>query len=119
MPCPKNSIRYGGVFPKTKLWQHYPKTINKTVKCFPAGHASGGFALMSLYFLFRKKRFKIYGLILGILLGWSMGIYKMLIGDHYLSHTIVSMILAWIIILINVKLIYCKRRRNENISNRR
>ncbi len=30
--------------------------------------------------------------------GWIMGAYKMLIGDHFLSHTIVTMLLAWLII---------------------
>jgi len=34
-----------------------------------------------------------------------MGIYKMLIGYHFLSHTIISMIIAWLIILIIKKLI--------------
>jgi membrane-associated PAP2 superfamily phosphatase len=27
-----------------------------------------------------------------------MGAYKMAIGDHFLSHTVVSMLLAWLII---------------------
>jgi len=106
MPCPKNIVRYGGVYPKTKVWEHYPKGFHKPrIKCWPAGHASGGFALMSLFFLFKRKRNKIIGLLVGISIGWAMGIYKMMIGDHFLSHTILTMLIAWLIILINAKLV--------------
>jgi membrane-associated PAP2 superfamily phosphatase len=106
MPCPKNVVRYGGVYPKTKVWEHYPKGFHKPrIKCWPAGHASGGFALMSLFFLFKRKRNKIIGLLVGISIGWAMGIYKMMIGDHFLSHTILTMLIAWLIILINAKLV--------------
>jgi len=106
MPCPKNIVRYGGVYPKTKVWEHYPKEFHKPrIKCWPAGHASGGFALMSLFFLFKRKRNKIIGLLVGISIGWAMGIYKMMIGDHFLSHTILTMLIAWLIILINAKLV--------------
>lgn len=37
-----------------------------------------------------------------------MGLYKMLIGDHFLSHTLVTMTLAWLIILILAKILQRK-----------
>jgi len=102
MPCPKHQIHYGGKYPDTVVWESYPKPYDsfQKTKCWPAGHASAGFALLSLFFLFKRKRNKYIGLIIGLSLGWSMGIYKMLIGDHYFSHTFISMLLAWFIILI-------------------
>ncbi|MBD3841537.1 MAG: phosphatase PAP2 family protein [Campylobacterales bacterium] len=73
------------------------------IACWPAGHASGGFALLSLFFLFRSQKNKIKAITLALVLGWSMGIYKMMIGDHFLSHTIITMLLAWIIVnLVNL-----------------
>jgi len=110
MPCPKNEIHYGGTMPKTAVWKSYKIPYNQMpkIKCWPAGHASGGFALMSLYFLFRKKRNKILGLIFGFTMGWIMGIYKMFIGDHFFSHNIITMLLAWLIILIIAKFIKIK-----------
>ncbi len=61
---------------------------------FPAGHASGGFALVSLYFLpvgaFWKRAFFMFGLFAG----WSMGCYQMARGEHFLSHTLTTMFLA-------------------------
>ena len=106
MPCPKNEIHYEGVYPSTKVWEHYPKEFKQpsSIRCFPAGHASGGFALLSLFFLFKTKRNKILAIVGALTVGWSMGLYKMLIGDHFLSHTIITMILAWLIILIIQKI---------------
>jgi len=107
MPCPKNEIHYGGIYPSTKVWEHYPKEFKQpsSIRCFPAGHASGGFALLSLFFLFKSKRNKILAIVGALTVGWSMGVYKMLIGDHFLSHTIITMILAWFIVLIVKKIV--------------
>jgi len=107
MPCPKNEIHYGGVYPSTTVWESYPPSFKKCHKicCFPAAHASGGFALLSLFFLFRKRRNRILALVSALTVGWSMGLYKMLIGDHFLSHTVISMILAWLIVLVLQKIV--------------
>jgi len=109
MPCPKDEKHYGGLYPRTAVWQKYPETFklhHKRTKCWPAGHASGGFALFSLFFLFKKRRNKFIGLGIGFLTGWSMGLYKMVIGDHFLSHTVITMVLAWLIILLIAKSVY-------------
>jgi len=77
MPCPKNDIYYGGVYPKTAVWEKYPADFVKPkVKCWPAGHASGGFALLSLFFVFRRKRNRLMGLGIGLTVGWSTGLIR-------------------------------------------
>jgi membrane-associated PAP2 superfamily phosphatase len=100
IPCPKNLEIYGGNYPHTCVWEKYPSTFcqKDKIKCWPAGHASGGFALLSLYYLFHKRRAKIVAVSGVMVVGWSMGTYKMLIGDHFLSHTVITMIMAWLII---------------------
>jgi membrane-associated PAP2 superfamily phosphatase len=102
IPCPKDIQHYGGTAPYATLLTGYPNSFVQahTFKCYPAGHASGGFALMSLFFLFNSVRAKLIGLLIGLNLGWLTGGYKMLIGDHFFSHTFVSMLVAWIIILL-------------------
>ena len=55
---------------------------------------------MSFFFLFKKRRNKYLALGAALIIGWAMGTYKMIIGDHFLSHTVITMILAWLIILI-------------------
>ena len=106
-PCPCNLKTYGGKLPDIKLFDSYPKDFiqNKKAKCWPAGHASGGFALMALFFLFKSNKNKKIAIIAALIIAWSMGTYKMLLGDHFLSHTIITMLIAWIIILIIEKLI--------------
>jgi len=102
IPCPKHEIRYGGEYPRTSIWESYPPTLQKkkSTACWPAGHASGGFALMSLFFLFRRRRYKVLALLIALLIGWSMGIYKIVVGDHFFSHTLITMLIAWLLILI-------------------
>ncbi len=107
MPCPKNEMHYGGIYPKTKVWEKFPTTfhLDKKVKCWPAGHASGGFALLSLFFLFKSRNNKVLAVVFALVIGWSMGTYKMLIGDHFLSHTVLTMIIAWFVILLIVAIV--------------
>jgi len=101
LPCPKNEIHYGGIYPETMVWEHYPTNFKQTkrIECWPAGHASGGFALLSLFFLFKNEKRKKMAVVGALIIGWSMGYYKMLIGDHFLSHTIIVMIIAWLVVL--------------------
>jgi membrane-associated PAP2 superfamily phosphatase len=104
-PCPCNIVHFNGIYPDIKVFDSYPKDfiqISK-IKCWPAGHASGGFALMALFFLFKTPINQRIGLVGGLVIGWSMGTYKMLLGDHFLSHTIITMLMAWLIILLIVK----------------
>ena len=105
MPCPKHEIHYGGNMPKTAVWQVYKEPYSKRshIACWPAGHASGGFALLSLYFLFLSRRNKTTAIIAALTVGWAMGIYKMAIGDHFFSHTVITMLLAWLITLLVAK----------------
>lgn len=38
-----------------------------------------------------------------------MGLYKILKGDHFLSHTLIAMVMGWLIILLIVKFIDSSR----------
>ncbi|MEJ2495894.1 MAG: phosphatase PAP2 family protein [Sulfurovaceae bacterium] len=118
VPCPHDIVHYGGSYPDVKVLDAYPKDFlhKSNVRCWPAGHASGGFALMSLYFLFKTPKNKKRALIVAIVIGWIMGLYKMLLGDHYLSHTIVTMLLSWLLILIVVKIVYRKDKSLEKVA---
>lgn len=102
--CPRDLAVYGGALPYVKLFESYPEGQKPEAlqRCFPAGHASGGFALMALYFLFQSPRNRWLALMCGISIGCLMGGYKMLLGHHFLSHTLVTMISAWLLINIIV-----------------
>lgn len=108
IPCPNDLIQYGGEYPHATLFAPIPDEIvlPGNIRCYPAGHASGGFALMALFFLFNDSNVKRVGLASGLTLGWTVGFYKMLIGDHFLSHTLVTMLLAWLLILVIARSVY-------------
>ncbi len=100
-PCPRNIMHFGGSHPYVTAFEPYPDNfISKgRILCFPAGHASGGFALMSLFFLFKRHRYQVISLGSTATFGWIIGSYKMFIGDHFFSHTLISMEIAWFIII--------------------
>jgi len=107
-PCPRDITRYGGATPYVTVLEKYPETFRQgeKVECYPAGHASGGFALLSLYFLFKRKRNRHIAFVSVFVMSWMIGTYKMMIGDHFLSHTVATMLLAWLVILIITKRVH-------------
>lgn len=102
--CPKELTEFGGE-------RAYQRVLERRVpanqgaeggRCFPAGHASGGFALIMLFFAVPRARWRWAGLAFGLAAGWLMGGYQMLRGDHFLSHTLATMLLAWLVDLLIV-----------------
>ena len=85
--------------------------------CFPAGHASTGFALLSVYFVFRKRApavayaFLIASLISGSIMAWG----QMMRGAHFLSHSLWTL---WIIYALNSTLtfMYYKIRNRKALE---
>jgi len=98
--CPNALTGFGGQIAYVGTLHHYPQHTKPVTRqhCFPAAHASGGFALLALFFLFDTPRKRRRALALGLGAGWIMGAYKMAIGDHFLSHTVVSMLWSWLLI---------------------
>lgn len=100
--CPSEIRRYGGDVAYARLCEPYPADDLPVRRggCFPAGHASGGFALMGLLAVHAGRRWRRGVIAFGLGLGWWMGAYQMLKGAHYLSHTVTTMIVAWIVVLL-------------------
>lgn len=91
--CPYELKDFGGRFTFTYLWED--NLIGEKGRCFPAGHPSGGFALFSLCFLSDKRVNQIASFLIVLLIAGSMSGYQMLTGRYFLSHTLVTLILAW------------------------
>ncbi|MCB1045503.1 MAG: phosphatase PAP2 family protein [Acidobacteria bacterium] len=102
IPCPRDLQIYGGAFPYRKIFHAFPATFEQPhrCRCFPGGHASGGFAFLGLFFMFKQKRSKGIAVVSALSLGWAMGTYKMAIGDHFFSHNLISMELSWLLVLL-------------------
>lgn len=114
--CPYALEQYGGDLPYIGLFEHYPEDQRpeKRQRCFPAGHASGGYALLALYYLPKTRRRKRQALAFAITVGSLMGGYKMLIGHHFLSHTVASMLLCWLVTNIVALLVLPWPEKSKN-----
>lgn len=99
--CPSEIRRYGGDVPYVRVFERYSSDDRPTRRGrgFPAGHASGGFALFGLVGLARTRRGQLLGIGTALATGWWMGGYQMAKGAHYLSHTLVTMLLGWLVFL--------------------
>ena len=95
--CPSEITRYGGPGQYRRVFDRFPTDVayKERGRCFPAGHASGGAALISLYFAARTRRQKNLALLAPLFFGGAMAFYQMLKGAHYMSHTAVTFIVAW------------------------
>lgn len=95
LACPWDFSRYGGDLPWVSRWQHWLPQGN--IRCFPAGHASAGYAWLSLYFVAigHAKRWRWAGFIFGFTLGLIFGFSQQLRGAHFLSHDLTTAILCW------------------------
>lgn len=94
--CPYHLQTYGGSVPETHLLDRFPADFERPFegRCFPAGHASGGFALMALGAVARTRRGRLAGYGTGLVAGSVMGFYQMALGAHFLSHTLVTLLIA-------------------------
>ncbi len=97
MATPSDLAMYGvpSSFPHLLLFDAKPPEYPS--HAFPAGHASGGFALLSIYFAWAEFRPRRTGLILAGVFGGGMGLYQIARGEHFISHTLVTAAIAWVL----------------------
>jgi membrane-associated PAP2 superfamily phosphatase len=93
MATPLELKAFGGTHEHLLLFQAKPAGYPS--HAFPAGHASGGFALLGLYWILQARRWR--GLSLGLGVGCWMGFYQVARGEHFLSHTLATAALAWLL----------------------
>lgn len=98
--CPWDLLAYGGTEPWIPLFGNLPRGA-ELGHCFPGGHASGGFALIAIYFGFRDSlpKLSIAGLILAMVFGFAMGWGQMMRGAHFMSHNLWTAWIVWMLIL--------------------
>ncbi|MFC4654026.1 phosphatase PAP2 family protein [Rheinheimera marina] len=107
--CPWDLQQFGGDLPFIGVFAQRPADMHPT-QCFPAGHASVGYAWVALYFYFlpvNAKKARI-GLTTGLLLGLLLGVTQQLRGAHFFSHDLTTLWLCWVVSSL-VYLIYPNR----------
>ena len=65
--------------------------------CFPAGHASGGYAWVAFYFLgvHLQSRWRWVGLTFAMGVGLIFGVSQQLRGAHFVSHDLWTIAICW------------------------
>ncbi|WP_159715260.1 phosphatase PAP2 family protein [Geminicoccus flavidas] len=96
--CPSQTTEFGGRYRHVPPFGFHPEAKRSPGRCFPAGHASGGFALLSLGWLSGQRAWRIAGVGLGLAAGSVMAAYQMAKGAHFLSHSLATLALAWLMI---------------------
>lgn len=94
--CPWELSEFGGDAAFFRLLDAVP-LLSGSGRCFPGGHASGGFTLMALYFYWRGShpaRARL-ALAAGLMVGGLMGLVQMARGAHFLSHNLFSAYVVW------------------------
>ncbi|QLE99337.1 phosphatase PAP2 family protein [Neptunomonas phycophila] len=99
--CPWSLSLFGGdrpYFPIFSVHMFMPSTS----ECFPAGHASAGYAWFGVYFVCVKHapRWRWWGLACVIALGVLFGGVQQLRGAHFVSHDLWTMAICWWVAVI-------------------
>lgn len=116
MDCPWDIDGLGGVRPYLTLFELRSTSLPRA-SCFPAGHASGGYAWMALYFFFAMTRppWRLRGLAVGLAAGLLFGIGQQLRGAHFLSHDLWTAAICWFVALGLYALFVSREERRERV----
>ncbi|MCE0488662.1 phosphatase PAP2 family protein [Pantoea sp. Mb-10] len=87
--CPWDLAMFGGKAESFVLLDSVPANSGPG-QCFPGGHASSGFSLMALFFLWwpERPRRALVALLVGITVGLLMGYGQVMRGAHFFSHNL-------------------------------
>ena len=99
--CPWDIERYGGTAPYIRLLESLPESMAPG-HCLPAGHATSALWLVSIALFWwphRPRAALLVGFML-LFLGFGIGWMQQMRGAHFLSHTLWSMWIAAIMVII-------------------
>jgi membrane-associated PAP2 superfamily phosphatase len=91
--CPWNLKDYGGMVDYSDLW-FVPRAL--AGRCFPGGHAAGGFSLVALAFAGQAanhRGLRRAGLWLGFGAGAAFSLLRLAQGAHFMSHNLWSAVI--------------------------
>ncbi|AJO81631.1 phosphatase PAP2 family protein [Pseudomonas sp. MRSN 12121] len=119
--CPVETTQYAGKIEHKEWYQNFEllQTAGEG-RCWPGGHASGGFTMLALYFVARRYRWCYSKALLhgSLLLGFVYGTTRVLQGWHYMSHTFWAGIVVWLTCLLTALLFYGRARLQQPVLAR-
>jgi len=96
--CPWDLQEFGGMARYVSHWS-WGVDDGGPGGCFPAGHASAAFAYVGGYFVLRRVSSRAAAIWLGVALvaGLVLGVSQQLRGAHYMSHTLWTAWVCWVV----------------------
>jgi len=107
--CAWDFSRYGGEHEYATV---FTELIHQSGgDCFPAGHASGGYAWIAFYFLgvHLQSCWRWAGLAFALSIGLIFGISQQLRGAHFVSHDLWTVGICWFFSLLMYRLILANK----------
>jgi len=94
--CPWDLIEFGGTVQYISHWR-WGVTDGGPGHCFPAGHASAGFAFVAAWFVLRRTQPRLAWrwLLAACCVGCLLGLAQQMRGAHYVSHTLWTAWICW------------------------
>ncbi len=94
--CPWDLAEFGGLARYVSHWR-FGLADGGGAHCFPAGHASAGFAFVGGYFVLRDRapRAARIWLAAALTAGLVLGVSQQMRGAHFMSHTLWTGWLCW------------------------
>jgi|GEM_PF-6175991 len=109
--CPSKLEYYNGNFPDDYHKRDLENILLDKARCFPAGHASPGFALFVLGTGAATSRRKVVGYTIGLLAGSALSLVQIGRGEHFLSHCVASALIGlWVSIMLAYGVKYARHR---------
>ena len=94
--CPWDLQEFGGMAHYVSHWS-WGSLDGGHGRCFPAGHASAGFAFVGGYFAFRTtdRKVALRWLFGALAAGLVLGLAQQVRGAHFMSHTLWTAWVCW------------------------
>lgn len=118
--CPWDLKRFGGYADFSSSWL---VSSVQAGRCFPSGHASGGFSLVALMFAgiaAGSPRVRVIGLAAALTAGCVFSIVRIAQGAHFLSHNLWSAAIDWCVAALAFALLIawrCEQRHPPVLTN--
>ena len=114
--CPWDISEFGGAASYVSHWA-WSLADGGPGHCFPAGHASAGFALVGGFFALRETapRHALACVAIALAAGLVLGLAQQLRGAHFMSHTLWTAWICWFAALGLDALVRPGRKRAQPI----
>lgn len=116
--CPWDLVGFGGTRGYHDLLAALPAHAPRG-HCFPAGHASAGYAWLALFFFLgsTRPRLRWQGFAVGLGAGLVFGISQQLRGAHFASHDVWTLMICWVVALLLHRAMFARRTLLRTADN--